>query len=221
MVLPFCHADAKLVSGKFDVDFSSSAQFFCFIGVMSFLCLLVLIPAYVFLGSIFAKNSFPTKIVSSNFLFHDIDFSDAAKNSKNMDYLYNSKFWFCSLKSYHCTISLKHSCENEKVRKLKTGILIKYHGPFLPAMKKKLPSFYHCLLLLDKYSLLLPLQWVMFISSHCFLLVLLGSCHIIQQVRINLKRKEKKLQILTLIFHCLPACCTNEMKGYMTYVYWS
>ena len=92
MVLPFCHADAKLVSGKFDVDFSSSTQFFCFIGIMSFLCLLVLIPAYVFLGSIFAKNSLPTKIVSSKFLFHDIDFSDAAQNSKNMDYLYNSKF---------------------------------------------------------------------------------------------------------------------------------
>lgn len=67
VVLPLCNPDAKVVSGQFDVDFSSSAQFFCFIGVMSFLFLLLLIPGYVFLGSFFNKNSLPAKVVCEYF----------------------------------------------------------------------------------------------------------------------------------------------------------
>ena len=63
-MLPFCVQHQKLNSSVFTNDYSSSAEFFCFIGVISFLMYLVLIPAYVFAGSLFAKNTLGAKVVS-------------------------------------------------------------------------------------------------------------------------------------------------------------
>lgn len=65
VMLPFCEQEKEVTSGLFTKNYSSSAEFFCFVGVVSFLMQVVLIPAYVFITPVFAKDSLASKLVSS------------------------------------------------------------------------------------------------------------------------------------------------------------
>lgn len=64
IALPFC-TKAQKSSLPLSANYSSAAEFFCFIGVISFLMYVVLVPAYVFLGAYFAKSSLGAKVVSA------------------------------------------------------------------------------------------------------------------------------------------------------------
>ncbi|XP_067931516.1 synaptophysin-like [Watersipora subatra] len=60
VMLPFC-SEVKVDTAVFKANYSSAAEFFCFIGVMSFLAYVLLLPAYVLLGSFFAKCTLGAK----------------------------------------------------------------------------------------------------------------------------------------------------------------
>lgn len=62
-MLPFCAKSQEVKTDVFTGNFSASAEFFCFVGVVSFIALLLILPAYVFLSSYFNKGTLMTKLV--------------------------------------------------------------------------------------------------------------------------------------------------------------
>lgn len=62
----FCDTIRKPTEHVLQGDFSASAQFFCFVGVMSFLFCIFLVAAYVIFSPLFIKGSRAANIVSIN-----------------------------------------------------------------------------------------------------------------------------------------------------------
>lgn len=62
--LPFCSNKQTERDDIFAGNFSASAEFFCFVGVISFLVCLLAVPAYVLFNSFFVKGTLMSKFVS-------------------------------------------------------------------------------------------------------------------------------------------------------------